>query len=118
MDDTSVIKVASAHSPRGAMGQWYLASGTRVAMRLWRDESPGLPTAHSRRDYEVVGYVLAGKAELEIEGQTVILKAGDSYVVPHGSLHCYRILETFTAVEATSPPAFAHGRDERSLPRP
>jgi quercetin dioxygenase-like cupin family protein len=114
--DTSVIKVDSAFSPVGAMGQRYLASGVRVAMRLWKDEAPGAPTAHSRRNYEVVGFVLEGRAELEIEGQTVILKAGDSYVVPAGAIHRYRVLETFSTVEATSPPAFAHARDETNLP--
>jgi hypothetical protein len=32
--------------------------------------------------------------------------------VPRKASHTYRILEPFTAVEATSPPAFVHGRDE------
>jgi quercetin dioxygenase-like cupin family protein len=35
----------------------------------------------------------------------VTLAAGDSYCVPAGAEHTYRILETFTAVEATAPPA-------------
>jgi quercetin dioxygenase-like cupin family protein len=42
----------------------------------------------------------------------VFLEAGDSWVVPKGAKHSYKILESFTAVEATSPPAQAHGRDE------
>jgi hypothetical protein len=33
--DTTVKKVSSAHSPKGEMGQRYLVSGKRVAMRLW-----------------------------------------------------------------------------------
>jgi hypothetical protein len=33
-------------------------------------------------------------------------------VVPKGASHTYRVLEAFTAVEATAPPASAHGRDE------
>jgi len=32
--------------------------------------------------------------------------------VPQGAEHSYRILEEFTALEATAPPAHAHGRDE------
>jgi len=59
-----------------------------------------------------VGYVLSGKAELTVEGQTVVLEAGDSWLVPAGAEHAYRILDEFTAVEATSPPAQVHGRDE------
>lgn len=94
------------------MGQIYLASGVKLGMRLWQNEVAGEPKQAVRRDYEVVGYVLAGKAELEIEGQKVLLNAGDSYVVPRGAEHRYRILEAFSAVEATSPPAQAHGRDE------
>jgi quercetin dioxygenase-like cupin family protein len=112
MSDTTVMKVKSAFSPRGRMGQKYLASGIHVAMRLWENEPAGEPKPESRRDYETVGYVIAGKAELRLEGQTVLLEAGDSWVVPKGSAHSYRILEPFTAVEATCPPAVVHGRDE------
>ncbi len=111
MADTSVVKVKSEYSPRGKLGQKYLASGIHLAMRLWEEE-PGEAKAESRRDYETVGYVIRGKAELRVEGQTVLLEAGDSWAVPRGALHTYRVLEPFTAVEATSPPALAHGRDE------
>ena len=80
-------------------------------MRLWDAERPG-DQAESSRRYEVVGYVLKGRAELHIEGQLVLLGPGDSYVVPRGARHHYRILEAFSTVEATSPPAHVHGRDE------
>jgi quercetin dioxygenase-like cupin family protein len=112
MGDTSVTKIQSKHSPRGEMGQKYLASGVHIAMRLWEDEQPGTPKPPATRDYETVGYVIAGRAELQIEGQTVLLERGDSWVVPKGSSHTYKILEPFTAVEATYPPAFVHGRDQ------
>ena len=42
----------------------------------------------------------------------VILKEGDSWVVPKGATHSYKILGAFKAVEATSPPAHVHGRDD------
>ena len=64
-----------------------------------------------RRDYETVGYVISGRAELTVERQTIRLEPGDSWVVPAGAEHSYRIIETFTAVEATAPPAQVHGRD-------
>jgi quercetin dioxygenase-like cupin family protein len=115
MINTTITKVDSAFSPVGLMGQHYLASGVRAAMRLWRDEEPGLPSSHTRRDYEVIGFVLKGRARLEIEGQVMLLNAGDSYVVPRGALHKYTILETFSAVEATSPPAHVHARDEHNV---
>ena len=94
------------------MGQKYLATGRSVSMRLWQDEEPGRDKTPHSRDYETVGFVLSGKAELRMEGQTVSLSPGDSWVVPKGASHAYRIVEPFTAVEATSPPAEVHGRDE------
>ena len=111
MTDTTVKKIDSAHSPIGEMGQKYLASGKRVSMRLWEklpDETVKEPTV---RDYETVGYVISGRAELEVEGQVVSLEPGSSWLVPPGAQHRYTIIEPFTAVEATTPPAQAHGRD-------
>jgi quercetin dioxygenase-like cupin family protein len=112
MGDKSVTKVASKHSPKGQMDQKYLASGVHVSMRLWENEPGGEPHPPSQRDYEAVGYVIKGRAELHLEGQKVLLEPGDSWVVPKGSVHTYKILEPFTAVEATYPPAQVHGRDE------
>ena len=112
MGDTSITKVNSRYSPKGELSQKYLASGTKVSMRLWEDEQPGERKAQTRRDYETVGYVIKGRAELHLAGQTIFLEPGDCWVVPKGSLHQYKILEPFTAVEATCPPAEVHGRDE------
>ncbi len=112
MSDSTITKVDSAHSPTGEMGQKYLASGKNIAMRLWEDEPPAEAKPSSGRDYETVGYVLKGRAELHIEGQKIVLAPGDSWVVPKGAEHTYKILETFSAVEATYPPAHVHGRDD------
>jgi quercetin dioxygenase-like cupin family protein len=112
MPDTSVKKVSSGYSPKGEMGQKYLASGKTVAMRLWQDEQPNEAKEPTVREYETVGYVINGRAELHLEGQMVLLEPGDSWVVQKGASHTYKILEPFTAVEATSPPAQVHGRDE------
>ena len=81
-------------------------------MRLWEEEQPAEAKEPSRREYETVGFVIAGRAELRIEGQTVLLEPGDSWVVPRNSSHAYKILEPFTAVEATHPPAQVHDRDD------
>ena len=112
MIDTSVTKVSMEAATEGEMGQRYLAAGTKLGMRLWHEATPTDGMGGHARDYETVGYVISGRAELTLEGQTLRLEPGDSWVVPAGAEHDYRILETFTAVEATSPPARAHGRDE------
>ena len=109
--DTTVKKIDSTHSPRGKAGQKYLASGKGVSMRLWQDEPPGDAKPMTRRDYETVGFVISGCAELSVEGQTVKLEAGDSWLVPKGAEHSYKIVENFTAIEATAPPAQMHDRD-------
>ncbi|MGF6305930.1 quercetin dioxygenase-like cupin family protein [Bradyrhizobium sp. i1.8.4] len=111
MNDSTIKKVAVSTAPKGAMSQTYLVSGKRVAMRLWDKERPQQGAA-DRRDYETVGYVVGGLAELTLEGQPVRLQPEDSWLVPAGSEHSYRILEPFTAIEATAPPAQVHGRDE------
>ena len=112
MSENSVDKVNEAGAPQGEMGQRYLASGESVSMRLWENEQPGEPKPQVAREYETVGYVLSGRAELRLEGETFPLAAGDSWTVPKGASHTYNILESFTAVEATSPPAEVGRRDE------
>jgi quercetin dioxygenase-like cupin family protein len=113
MTDTTVKKVVSEHSPTGSMGQKYLVSGVSVSLRLWEEEPGAIDPAPVRREYETVGYVIQGRAELELDGQKLVLQSGDSWLVPRDAIHRYRIVEHFVAVEATSPPAHVHGRDEK-----
>ena len=114
MSDTSVTKVDAGHAPKGPQGQRYLANGRALSMRLW-DHEPPASGGSTRREYETVGYVIAGRAELTLDGQIVHLQPGSSWIVPKGAEHSYRILETFTAVEATHPPAEVHDRDAVKL---
>jgi quercetin dioxygenase-like cupin family protein len=111
MRDTTVIKVTAETAPSGAMGQKHLALSKNMAMRLWENEQPGEAKPMTQRPYEAIGYAISGRAELHLEGQMVVLEPGDSWVVPEGASHTYKILEPFTAVEATTPPAVVHGRD-------
>lgn len=110
--DTTIKKIDSRHSPTGEMGQTYLASGVSLSMRLWQKEQTSQEEEFHSRPYETVGYVIKGEAKLYIGEQMVILKKGDSWVVPKGAEHRYEILEPFTAVEATHPPAHVDGRDQ------
>jgi quercetin dioxygenase-like cupin family protein len=106
-----VSKVGAADVQAGQMGQRNLAAGSRVAMRLWAAEEPTEGRPEAAREYETVGYVVTGLARLRAGDQTLDLGPGDSWVVPAGVSHTYEILEAFTAVEATSPPASQAGRD-------
>lgn len=113
MADGSIIKVSSGSSPVGEMGQKYLACGKSLSMRLWERQAPGAhDTTLTARDYETCGFVISGKAELHFENdQMILLCPGDSWIVPKGAKHTYKIVEEFTAVEATHPPAGVKNRD-------
>jgi quercetin dioxygenase-like cupin family protein len=89
--------------------QKYLVADKRVSMRLWIDEPGGRLKAPTTRDYETVGYVISGSARLDVAKSKP--QAGDSWLVPAGAMHQYTIIEPFTAVEVTNPPAEVHGRD-------
>lgn len=111
--DTTVKKIDSRTSPRGAMGQKYLVSGTHVALRLWEHDERIKDRAMHSRPYETVGYVLEGRARLHLGAQTVSLEPGNAYLVPADADHSYEIVEApFRSIEATSPPARVHDRDE------
>jgi hypothetical protein len=59
--------------------------------------------------------VFEGKAKLHLEGQLVLLEKGRGLGGVErvtAQLQGYKVIKTFTAVEATSPPAEVHGRDE------
>jgi quercetin dioxygenase-like cupin family protein len=112
MTDSTIKKVETDTSPQGTMGQRYLVAGKRVSMRMWISEPGGKLKSPTTRSYETVGYVISGSAKLDLEGQSLNLGPGDSWLVPAGAVHQYTILEPFTAVEATAPPAEVHGRDD------
>ncbi|WP_442506589.1 cupin domain-containing protein [Novipirellula sp. SH528] len=95
----------------GTMGQIHLAAGKQVAMRQWREQPSGFSESHSR-EYETVGFLLSGVIEIELDGGTATIQAGDSWLVPEGAPHRYRIVEPIVAIEATSPPACFGERDE------
>lgn len=100
---TSPGSSGASQSSTGASGEQHLAAGEHIAMRKWEHEEPGTPKPPSRREYETIGYVLAGRAELHLNGAVTTLSPGSSWVVPHGAEHTYKILERFSAIEVTHP---------------
>jgi quercetin dioxygenase-like cupin family protein len=81
-------------------------------MRLWYDLPEGQLKPPSRHNYETVGFVVSGHAMLQMNGELIHLRKGDSWIVPAQVEHAYIIQEPFTAIEATSPPARALGIDD------
>ena len=92
----------SSHT--GPLGSTLLASGEKVALRIWQDHTTD-DKQPRRRDYEIVGYVASGEMDLLIENETRHLSAGDSFVIEARQLHSYQISKPATIIEATSPPA-------------
>lgn len=113
MNDTTTKKINANYSPQGSMGQKYLVSGKRMSMRLWEEAPTAIDPQPTIRDYETLGYIITGRAKLEIEGQVLFLEPGDSWLVPKGAVHRYQILETLVAVETTAPPARVDMRDSK-----
>lgn len=107
-DSTSQYKLSRSETQHGKDGQHHLIKGQKGSVRLWHNEEPSVDddkTMH-KHDYETLGYVISGRVELLIEGQTIALEPGDSYCVPGGAEHRFHILETLTVVETTTPSAF------------
>lgn len=111
MSDRTFKRVDSSESPLGELGQKYLVSGKRAALRLW-EEAAGEEGAPHARPYETVGYVVRGRMRIRMGDDALTFQAGDAYLVPAGAEHAYAVLEDLVAVEATAPPARVHGRDE------
>ena len=104
----AIQTVSSKGTQACRTGEVLLATGHAMAMRMWQDEEPQDKAPHAS-PYETLGYVLAGSAVLTIGGETATLSPGDSYLVPAHAEHSYRVLETFSALECTSPPAIVAG---------
>ncbi|TWT53770.1 Cupin domain protein [Rubripirellula amarantea] len=111
MDIPQITSKSTAET--GEMGQKYLASGKHVALRRWQEGKADYDSPRSR-DYETVGYLLSGVLELDLDGEVVTLQGGDSWLVPAGANHRYRVLEPIVALEATSPPARYNELDDPS----
>lgn len=112
MGDDTVKKVDAATAPTGELGQDYLVSGTRVAMRRWTDQQPGNDSTPHTREYETVGYVIEGRVRVHLGTDRIEVGPGEAWLVPAGAEHHYEILEPLTAVEATAPPARVDDRDQ------
>jgi quercetin dioxygenase-like cupin family protein len=94
----TVGKIALRNADVGPRGQYLLANGEELQMRVWRSSPDLNKDAHSN-PYEVAGFVLEGRARLHSNGDSTMLEPGDSWIVPAGVEHRYEILEPFATVE-------------------
>jgi hypothetical protein len=88
---------------RGDAGIHGLMAGSGLSLRLWRDVPPGRSWMPGRSSREKLGYVISGVAELISERGVARLERGMTWHIPAGVTHTYRILASFTAVEAMAP---------------
>ncbi|UBV41985.1 cupin domain-containing protein [Deinococcus taeanensis] len=99
----TTYKVSQRDTTHGPDGEHHLVKGERSSMRLWHREEPNPNKPESNHEYETLGYVIEGRVDLLIGGQTISLQPGDSYLVPAGAPHTFRVTETLTALEVNTP---------------
>ena len=101
---THIEIIDAEHTRKSKYGERHLAVGHAMSMRMWDCEPAGIEKKPRKVDYETIGYVISGRAEVMIDGEAAMLTPGTSWVVPRGVEHTYEIMETFTAIECNSPP--------------
>jgi quercetin dioxygenase-like cupin family protein len=79
------------------------AIGDRMMVTLMTFKEGQEVGTHSH-PHEQAGYCVQGHFELTMGGVSTVIEAGDSYVIPGGTPHSYRVLEDALAVEVFSPP--------------
>jgi len=79
------------------------ATGERMMVTQMLFERGQEVAAHSHPN-EQSGYCVAGRFELTVDGVTSEIGPDDSYVIPGGTMHSYRVLEDSLAIEVFSPP--------------
>lgn len=79
-----------------------LVHGEKTLMVEIRLEPGGQLPLHSHM-HEQTGYLLSGKIELLMNGQTFIATPGDSWCIKGGEEHGLRTLEESVVVEVFSP---------------
>ena len=79
------------------------ATGERTMVTLMTFKE-GQEVGTHRHPHEQAGYCIHGRFVLTIDGVSTVIEPDDSYVIPGGASHSYRVLEDALAVEVFSPP--------------
>lgn len=105
MDETYCIDWAQVPERPGISGiPIKLVAGEHMQMALFTLPVGFANTPHQHAS-EQMGYVLAGRIEYVIDGETIIREVGDSYRIPSNSTHAIRVLsdEPAQLLEVFSP---------------
>ncbi len=96
--------------PEGATAQQPARSSP--ACRIIRRGAGGSTTrADQDAQEETLGYVVEGRALLEIDGQKLMLEPGDCVVLPRGGRRRFSVVEPLTLIESPMlPPSARSGR--------
>lgn len=79
-----------------------LFQGQEMQAVFFITEGPGeIPPHHHQAQW---GVMLEGEAELTVDGKMQILRPGDSYYIPAGSVHSIRILSSMKALDVFDEP--------------
>ena len=82
--------------------QGKLFQGPKMQAVFFTIEGSGeIPPHHHQAQW---GVMLEGEAELTVEGKKQILRRGDSYFIPAGSVHSIRILSPMKALDFFNEP--------------
>ena len=108
--------IVSDKIPKVDIGQGILlqviGKGQNLNAIHWNLPDRSIIPAHSHPQ-EQFGYVIQGSLEIEINGQTFLLKERDSYVIPPGEVHSFKAIGETEVIDVFSPPrdiATAGGR--------
>lgn len=97
---------------RRAEGEWTeLGGGNRRRVLLHTDElmmaefafeKDGVGAQHAHPHVQA-SYVAEGRFEVTVGGETAVLSAGDSFIVPSGAVHGVRALEAGRLIDSFTP---------------
>ncbi|NER38823.1 MAG: cupin domain-containing protein [Oscillatoria sp. SIO1A7] len=79
-----------------------IGNGQNLNAIHWNMPDRSIVPAHSHPQ-EQFGYVIKGSLELYMNGQTFLVKAGDSYVIPPGEVHSVKAIGETELIDVFSP---------------
>lgn len=71
------------------LARLYQAPENGATFQLARIVPGGVSKRHSH-DWDQANWIVDGQAEVEVDGETFTLNAGDSIVIPGGQAHAFR----------------------------